>query len=57
MGDRYLVSGAQLGAMIAFAELNQNDRIKEVINEICEHQLVGNTRNHLLTDVQKTVVR
>ncbi len=54
MGERYLVTGAQLGLFEAMGKINDSNKIKELIENIIDKQFVGNTMNLILDDV-KTV--
>lgn len=54
MGERYLVTGAQLGLFEAMGKINDSKKIKELVDEIIDKQFVGNTTNHIKKDV-KTV--
>jgi len=47
MGERYLVTGVQLGCLVAFQDEGQR---QEFVDSIIDGQFVGNTDN---TDVEK----
>ena len=47
MGERYLITGVQLGMLVA---LDDKDKREKAVNEIIDNQFVANTVN---TDVEK----
>ena len=49
MGDRYLISGVQLGSLLV---LEQEGRQK-IIDEIIEKQYVGDTKNSVVIDAKR----
>ena len=49
MGGRYLVSGVQLGMLLAIAEKNARDKI---INKIIEDQCIGNSDKDIKKDAE-----
>lgn len=45
MGDRYTITGVQLGMILAFAELGHCAKIKELAEQIMENQFTGVSKN------------
>ena len=52
MGERYLISGAQLGLFEAMSKINDSKKIKELVDKIIDEQFVGNTTNLIIDDVK-----
>lgn len=51
MGGRYLVTGAQLGTLIALCKLNA-DKCNKLLNEITETQFIGDSNRSLKDDIR-----
>lgn len=41
MGERYYITGVQIGMLYAYLDLKQFDKVKKLIQEIEESQFVG----------------
>ena len=52
VGERYLVTGVQLGLFEAMGKINNSKKIKELVDEIIDKQFVGNTQKPILEDVK-----
>lgn len=52
MGERYLVTGAQLGMFQAFAKAKDPTLTDKLVNDIIDEQFIGNTENPIKEDVQ-----
>lgn len=52
MGERYLVTGAQLGLIIGFCKVEQDYKVKELVDEIIDKQFLGNSKNLIDIDVE-----
>lgn len=52
MGERYLVTGVQLGMIRAHLEANQKTEIINIIEEIIEDQWVGGSDNAIKNDAE-----
>lgn len=52
MGERYLVTGAQLGIFQAMGKANKPDEINKLVDKIIDKQFVGNTNRPIIEDVQ-----
>jgi hypothetical protein len=48
VGERYLITGVQLGLLIA---TNDEEKRKKIVDEIIDKQFITNTENHILFDV------
>lgn len=44
MSERYTITGVQLGMILAFAELGQCAKIKEIAEQIMENQFIGEVK-------------
>ena len=51
MGERYLITGVELGMFQVFAKENKPDKINKLVEEIIDKQFVGNTSNPIKQDV------
>ncbi len=51
MGSRYLLSGAQLGTLIALCQIDK-DKCNKMLNDICENQNIGNSTRNLNDDIR-----
>jgi hypothetical protein len=54
MSERYLVTGAQLGILLALEDKTER---KEVIDEIIEKQFVGNSELTVIVDARNIKLR
>lgn len=52
MAGRYLVTGTQLGTLIALCKTDSN-KCNDEINKIIEEQFVGNSNNPLKKDIKR----
>lgn len=50
MGGRYLVSGSQLGTLIALSQTD-GQKCNEELNKICETQNIWDSTNNLKNDI------
>jgi len=55
MAGRYLVSGAQLGTLIALCKTD-SDKCNKEINLLIENQFVGNSDKVLTEDIKKVSI-
>jgi len=51
MGGRYLVTGTQLGTLIALCKTDA-DKCNEELNKIVEQQFIGNSKAELEEDLK-----
>lgn len=51
MGDRYIITGVQVGQIFAYAEAGEEQRIKELLKDIQDKQFVENTKNVITKDI------
>ena len=52
MGGRYLVTGSQLGTLIALCKLDA-DGCNKLLNEITEKQFIGDSIDSIENDIDK----
>jgi len=52
MGGRYLVTGSQLGTLIALCKLDA-DGCNKLLNEITEKQFIGDSTESIENDIDK----
>lgn len=52
MGNRYLVTGAQLGLIISLSKFNARDELMEVINTIIDDQHLWVSENDVIEDAK-----
>ena len=52
MGSRYLVTGTQLGLLIALCKID-SDKCNELLNEIVEKQQIGHSEQELDLDLEE----
>lgn len=45
MGERYWITGVQLGMLIAFADIKEPKETKRLIHNIIDKQFIGNTND------------
>lgn len=52
MGERYWITGVQLGMLKAFAQMNypEKEHIEKIIDEIIDNQFMGNTNDSKVTE-------
>lgn len=53
MGGRYLVSGTQLGMLIALSGLGKTTEINKLVNEITEKQFVCSSSSSIEKDIDE----
>jgi hypothetical protein len=51
MGGRYLVTGVQLGTLLALSKINA-DKCNKLINELIEKQFVGESNRSIKDDIR-----
>jgi len=52
MGSRYIISGVQIGMIIAMAKQERIKEIQKIIDTIIKKQYVGNTNNDKKTKIK-----
>ena len=53
MAGRYLITGAQIGMLIALLNIGAEDQARATIREITEGQFLGNSERHVMQDVDE----
>jgi|PlaIllAssembly_1097288.scaffolds.fasta_scaffold2356989_2 hypothetical protein len=53
MGERYLLSGAQLGMFQAMAKANKPDEIEKLVQEIIDKQFIGHSDKTVEADAKE----
>ena len=52
MGDRYLISGSQIGMLKAFGMMNNQEQLNKILDEIENNQFVFTSSITLKDDVE-----
>ena len=55
MAGRYIITGVQLGMLLAYAKSGNSEDIEKLIDEIINNQFVGNSNKIIDVDVTKAV--
>ena len=45
MSEKYWISGAQIGVMLALLRNGKCSEVDDILNEVSENQFIGNIRN------------
>lgn len=53
MAGRYLITGAQIGMLIALLNSGCDEQMKATIRDIYENQWLGNSSKHISADVDE----
>lgn len=53
MAGRYLITGSQIGMLIALMNAGAEDQVSATLREIYKNQFLGNSTRHVYKDVEE----
>ena len=53
MAGRYLITGAQIGMLIALLNSGSDEQVAATLREIYQNQFLGNSERHIQLDVDE----